>query len=644
MRRRLGSSLLFALLAALITAALAGAAASSAPRITEAGNATFPWRAYVLSLPHGMKLRPGQVTVSENGAEIHGLSITPVGASEKRQFGVAMLIDASTSMRGNPEEAAFGAARAFTARRKPNQQIAVVTYNVTPSIALPFTADEASINTALSKQPRFVYGTHIYDAVMRSIDLLKEAHLAPGTIVLLSDGQEARAHQDTASHATEADAAAAARKAHVRVFTVGLPSRLANLGALKQLAQDTGGRYIKASSLASLRSIYNELGSELASEYVIRYQSLAGPGKHITVRAQVEGLASVAKIAYDTPKLPTAQPAAAGPYRTPLSSRVWTNRLTLVLVGFMVAALVGVAAAAVVVGPRQGTVRQRMAEFVSVPSAMRDSNRRPTAQVTRKMLEGTNSLLREATWWQKFRWELEVAAIGMPAEQIVVLSLIGSIVSLAVVKFAFHSTLFALAIAVAIPFGVRAYLKRQLSRRRQQFDEQLPDNLQVLASALRAGHSFIGALSVVVNDAPEPARSEFQRVVADEQLGVPVDQALHVVVERMENRDLEQVSLVAALQHQTGGNTAEVLDQVTDTIRERFELRRTVRTLTAQGRMSRWVLTLLPIFLFLVINLINPGYVGILYHSVGGKVLLVLAGIAVTAGSLVIKRIVNIKV
>ena len=125
---------------------------------------------------------------------------------------------------------------------------------------------------------------------------------------------------------------------------------------------------------------------------------------------------------------------------------------------------------------------------------------------------------------------------------------------------------------------------------------------------------------------------------------MPVDQALHVVVERMENRDLEQVALVAALQHETGGNTAEVLDSVTDTIRERFELRRTVRTLTAQGRMSRWVLTLLPLFLFLVINLINPSYASILYHSTVGKALLVLAAIAVTAGSFVIKRIVNIKV
>jgi tight adherence protein B len=166
----------------------------------------------------------------------------------------------------------------------------------------------------------------------------------------------------------------------------------------------------------------------------------------------------------------------------------------------------------------------------------------------------------------------------------------------------------------------------------------------VLASAMRAGHSFIGALSVVVEDAPEPSRSEFRRVVADEQLGVPLEDALHVVVERMESRELEQVALVAAVQRQSGGNTAEVLDRVTDTIRERFELRRTVQTLTAQGRLSRWIVSALPLFLLLVITLINPGYMNVLYDSGGGRIALVFAGVMVVSGSLVIKRIVNIKV
>jgi tight adherence protein B len=199
-------------------------------------------------------------------------------------------------------------------------------------------------------------------------------------------------------------------------------------------------------------------------------------------------------------------------------------------------------------------------------------------------------------------------------------------------------------IALLIPFTVRWFLKRKLTRRRKQFSEQLPDNLQVLSSALRAGHSFVGALSAVVDDSPSPSREEFRRVIADEQLGVPLQDALDVVARRMDNRDLEQVSIVASLQRETGGNTAEVLDRVTDTIRERFELRRLVKTLTAQGRMSRWVVTALPLVLLGIITLINPNYMDPLYHTSTGRALLVAAGFFVVLGSVVIGRIVNIKV
>jgi tight adherence protein B len=613
--------------------------------VTEAAGNGFPSRSYILTLPHGMELKPGAVRVFENGRSVADLAVTPAGESTSRQFGAVLVIDASTSMEGTPERAAFAAARAFAAQRKGQEQLAVVTYNVEPTAVLPFTTEQAAIDQALSKQPPFQFGTHIYDAVTHSLELLRQAHISAGTIVVLSDGQEHRGAGDTANHESEASAAAAARAAHVRVFAVGLTSRVSKLDALRKLARDTGGRYIETSSIGRLRGIYKELGSSFASEYLLRYRSLAGPGKHIEVTFHVDGLRAVARAEYETPKLAVAKRAGpTPPYKASVVDRILSSTFTMTIIGLIAAGLIGLGVTSVLSGPKKGTVRRRLAEFVAMPAAVRDGSRRPTAQLTEKMLEGTDTALRGSSRWRRFRWELEIAKVTMPPEQIVVLTAVGSLLALLMVNFVIGSLLVGIIIAVVIPFGVRSLLKHKLARQRKLFSEQLPDNLQVLASALRAGHSFIGALSVVVNDAPEPARSEFQRVVADEQLGVPIDEALHVVVERMESAELEQVALVAALQRETGGNTAEVLDRVTDTIRERFELRRTVQTLTAQGRMSRWVLTALPLFLLLAITLINPGYMNVMYDSVVGRVLLVLAGISVVCGSLVIKRIVNIKV
>ncbi len=642
MRRRFLVTGLVALvgLAATLTAMGAGERA----RLTEAAGSGFPSRSYILSLPHGMKLKPGSVQAFENGTSVSDLVVTPVSESTTQQFGVVLAIDASTSMEGKPEQAAFSAARAFAAERKGQEQLALVTYNVTPTVALAFTTDQAKIDEALAKQPAFLFGTHIYDAVSHSLKLIRDAQIKAGTMILLSDGQEHRAPGDSAKHETLEGAAAAARSAHVRIFAVGLRSRLSKLQALKKLARDTGGRYIETTSITQLQKIYRQLGSSLASEYLLRYASVAGPDKHIRVTVRVDGLSTAAATEYRTPSLPVATKGATPPYKPSKFSRFSKATMTMSLVALLIAGLIGVGVYVLMSGPQKGTVRRRMSEFVSVPTAMRDSSRRPTAQITEKMLEGTDSMLRASGWWQKFKWENEIAKVSMPPEQIMVLTGVGSFLALLLIKFVSGSLLLGIIIALAIPFCVRFVLKRQLARQRKLFSEQLPDNLQVLASALRAGHSFIGALSVVVNDAPEPARSEFQRVVADEQLGVPIDDALRVVVERMQSRELEQVALVGALQRETGGNTAEVLDQVTDTIRERFELQRTVQTLTAQGRMSRWVLTALPIFLLFAITLINPGYMSVMYESTGGKAALVLSGISVICGSLVIKRIVNIKV
>ena len=633
-------------LSAFVAAAacvMAASAASTPIRITEAGGASFPGRSYVLSLPRAMKLEPGVVSVTENGQDVDSLLVSPAGEKRSQGFGVVLVIDASTSMEGKPEKAAFGAARSFAAQRRGQEQLGVVTYNVAPTVALPLTTDQVKIDEALSKQPSFLFGTHIYDAVGHSLKLLQAANIKAGTLIVLSDGQEHRGSGDTGQHESEEDAAAAARAAHVRVFAVGLKSRLSKLSTLKRLARDTGGRYVETTSINRLRAIYSQLGTSLANEYLIRYRSLAKAGVRVDVRVKVKGVPGVAATAYDTPKLAELVRAPRAPYKISISHRVWTSTITAMVAALIAAGLVGIGAYSLLAGPKRGTVRRRMAEFVSIPLVGRD-RARPTAQLTGKVLDGTESLLRSSSTWHKFKWELQVAQVKMPPEQIIVLTLLASIVSFLFIEYFFGSIVVGILFALAIPFATRSLIKRDLAKKRGQFAEQLPDNLQVLASALRAGHSFIGALSVVVNDAPEPARSEFQRVIADEQLGVPVDEALRVVVERMDNRELEQVALVAAMQRESGGNTAEVLDRVTETIRERFELRRNVRTLTAQGRMSRWVLTALPISLFAFISLVNPTYMHVLTESTAGKVLLVMAAISVTAGSLVIKRIVNIKV
>jgi tight adherence protein B len=624
---------LLAAASALVLATTATAQESGAT-LTEVGSPRFPERAFVLTLPEAARLDPSTVRVLENGKPVSDLTVVPASAAGADEFGVVLVIDASNSMRGAAIEGAMEAARSFAAHRNPQQQLAVVTFGGGETdVLLPFTADADRIAAALGETPELRRGTPLYDGVVKGAELLENAQMTAGSLVVLTDGTDSGA--DEGSVATLEQATAAAQKAHARVFTVGLRSRAFNASTLKKMAHQGGGAYAEATSAESLLTVYDKLGAQLAVQHLIRYRSLAGPGVKVQVEVLIEGREGSATASYVTPTLPTKE---SPPYHDSLNATLWQSPVTMVVASLLAAGLV-MGAFLVVFNRRKATLRSRMAGFVSLPA---DEEKRRRTFLTGKMLASAEKSLERTKWWARFKEELEIAQIQVSAVSIVVVT--GAVTAVVMwVLYGLGGLLFA-PIALFIPFTVRWFIKRKLARRRRQFAEQLPDNLQVLSSALRAGHSFVGALSVVVDDSPPPSREEFRRVVADEQLGVPLQDALDEVARRMDNRDLEQVSLVAALQRETGGNTAEVLDRVTETIRERFELRRLVKTLTAQGRMSRWVVSALPVVLLSVITLINPGYMEPLYSTGTGRGLLVASGFFVVMGSIVIGRIVNIKV
>jgi tight adherence protein B len=628
MMRARAALAIVAALSALAATTPSALGAVSGLRLAPVAGARFPDRAFVLSLPSGMSLDQGRVDVRENGDLVSGLSVVPAFAAEKGEFAVVLVIDASDSMRGEAIQGALDAARAFAAQRTESQQVAVVAFNDSSTVLLPLTTSQEAIEGVLGSPPNLSRGTHIYDAVSTAITLLADAKVTAGSVILLSDGA------DTGSRMTEADVAAAARAAHVRIFSVGLRSRQFQRRPLESLAAAVDGDYSEAASSPDLKRIFDQLGVQLASEYLLRYRSAARPHALVHVSVRVEGVEGIATSQYQTPGL-ASEPGS--PFHRAFGELFWQSVAGMLLADVTAAVLIAIALVALV-RPRRRTLRARMAEFVSISQAEREGATSPREAV----LAAAERSFAKTRWWARLKEVLELAGIRVSATQIVLSTVGGALVVMWLLTVLGGSVLYA-PLGLAVPFAVRGLITRKLQRQRDLFADQLPDNLQVLSSALRAGHSLVGALSVLVEDCAEPSRGEFRRVIADEQLGVPLEQALDAVARRMASRDLEQVALVAAVQRDTGGNTAEVLDRVAETVRGRFELRRLVKTLTTQGRMSRWIVSGLPVVLLVLITALNPKYVAPLYTEPLGRALLVVAGVMVVAGSLVIKKIVNIK-
>ena len=576
-----------AALAALVAPALALGQGAN-PTLVPSSSAGFPDRGYLLQLPSSRALTTAQVSVTENGSPVAGLAVVPPGGSRS---GAILLIDASNSMEGAPISGAMVAARAFLAERKNDLPVAVVVFGPDDSVLTDFTTASEELAASVAEQPALAEGTHIYDALVRVSALAEAQGLERTTVVLLSDGT------DIGSDASRGEALESLAEASVRVISVGLSSPQYDPETLQALARRTGGTYVETATPAELEPVFEEIGQQLSSEYEVTYRSLLPPEREAVVEARVVGYAP-ARATYTTPPLDFT---ARGTFERPWIDEAITSPWLMV---FVIVAVLALIAFAIITAldVRNRSLRRRMALYVTVPSE--DESRLRRAEVASMLAEQAQRRVGGQRWWQNFERDVELGGFSLSAVTLAGWTVIGGILGSIAFALALQS-LWGLLIGLIAPVLMRFVVRVRVSRKRAAFGEQLPDNLDVLAGSLRAGHSLIGAMSVMMEGADQPSRTEFRRVIQDEQLGVPIDQALMVMMQRM-------------------------------------EIRRLIRVLTAQGRLAMWILMAMPIALTGFILLINPSHLNPLFERAIGNAFLVAWFVMMVAGYFVIKKIVKI--
>ena len=235
---------------------------------------------------------------------------------------------------------------------------------------------------------------------------------------------------------------------------------------------------------------------------------------------------------------------------------------------------------------------------------------------------------------------------------------LGSIIGVPVLLFILGFFLSALQTPLALLIGMlvgfllpRFWLNRRKNGRLNAFNKQLPDTITLIANALRAGSSFLQAIELVVRESRPPISVEFSRVIREVNLGLPFEQALENMVRRVRSDDLELMATAISIQHQVGGNLAEILDSIAYTIRERIRIKGEIRTLTAQQRLSGYVVGFLPIGLAGFLFIAAPGFMDPMFANPpaiaglpAGVVILLFGGFMMFIGFMLIRRIVDIEV
>jgi tight adherence protein B len=230
---------------------------------------------------------------------------------------------------------------------------------------------------------------------------------------------------------------------------------------------------------------------------------------------------------------------------------------------------------------------------------------------------------------------------------------VGTLVSLAVILFiagtwiaSFRAPSIILALLVGAALGSTpfVYLFAKRWKRLRRFEELLPDTIDLMARALRAGHTITSSIEMVASEGGEPVASEFRRVFEEQNFGLPLREAMLNLADRVPLPDVGFLVTAILVQKETGGNLAEVLDKTAAVIRDRFRLRGQLRVYTAQGRLTGWILATLPFVMFVLLNLANPNYMRILLTDPVGRKLIYVGIVLMITGGWVIRKVIDIKV
>jgi len=617
--------------------------------ITDIGVARYPDMTIVVEIGNVETFDAAEVSVLENGELIPGTIATPISQNPV-PVGIVLAIDTSEVEGGATLDAAKAAAEAFIDNMRPQDLVAIIGFGEEVDLFTGFTSNQAALKFAVA-QLEAAGPSRLYDGVMRAAELYEavggDSTLESNLIVLTRSA-------DGGSEAALEDAVAAVTEQSVRVYAVGLSETAFDSTGIEALA---GERYLETPDPAELATLYTDIQRSLDNRVVLSFTAGEQAPRDVTfeVRYQEASASQVVTVPgfvvnpRSTTTLPPTYQVADTPIGESASPSPGTLRLISVLtMAAAIALLVGI------IGLARGgdTVSRRLSSL---------SGRRFVRPGT-EVAEGESSgFLSRIPFLSRFATQAEEVAqsqgllqpIANMLEQANILWRPGEVVAGAIavaavasilVGFFQGSLLVGVVAFVILVLVIAVGLRLVASREKAKFVEQMPGTLGLLATSLRSGQSFLQALEAVASEAPEPTSREYQRAVAEVRLGRPIGAAIRAIAERMDSEDFGWVVMATDIQREVGGNLAEVLDIVADTMLQRNRLRREVKALSAEGRMSAIVLGGLPVFIFLFLFTSNRSYLEPLVSRTAGWIMIGVAITCMVTAFAWLRKIVNIEV
>ncbi|GGB84973.1 hypothetical protein GCM10011314_25820 [Knoellia flava] len=602
-------------------------------------------------------VEPRSVTATIGGKDTQ-VTVTPAAAKPRTTM---LVIDTSGSMEASGMATVRTAVREFLAAVPQGVKVGVVSFASTSGVDVKPTTDRAVVQRAVDGL-RSRGETALYAGVQDAVKAL--GTVGERSIVLLSDGGDT-VEEQKGGLAREASQLATATtlltQAKVRAEVIAFNSPEANGAVLKQFATAGGGSVVTAGNRGAVAKAFDAAARTLDSQVSISLSRPAGLTgiQPVVVKGLASGAPFTATASLDlgakAPVVPTSDETVAAPavptagIGLPRSAPPPTRFLLPIAVLLLFLGVFVIVVATL--GPvfrsqrkeRVATIeaygmgsRAQMRAVQSSPSSISQSLVDAGEQFMsgRESTSRTMMLLDRADLpWRAGEWfVLRVLAV-------IVGGLVGYVLLLA------RNPWVGLFIGVVLGYVLPALVLRFLARRRaRQFEFVLPDVLMLTATSLASGFSLLQALDAVARDAPEPCAKEFSRALAETRIGADVSDALDHTADRMDSNNMRWATMAIRIQREVGGNLAETLRTTAATLREREGLRRHVRALSAEGRLSAYILISLPIGILLFSMYSNYEYVSLLWTTLYGLIMSVMGVLAMAAGIFWMRNVVKIEV
>ncbi|MFO7960214.1 MAG: VWA domain-containing protein, partial [Nitriliruptoraceae bacterium] len=511
-------------------------------------------------------------SVTENGDAISGLQVEPVLESTQVDLAVVLALDVSGSMAGEPLESMKAAAtETITTLTEQGVAVGLVTFAVEVEVLSEPTLDTGSL-TGLVDALEADGGTALHDAVIEGVAQLADSG-AVNTLVVFADGG------DNESAATLDEAIGVAAEAAVPVTVVAFETEDFNPDSLRPLADETAGGFFTPAEPVDFSAVLADVAEDVASQYVLSYSSGRYETDELDIGVSVAAGGSEAQAQFVVANV--REEFAIGTAAPPPAAEVFDagvfGRPGVLLAALGIAFLAVVLVLLLLFYPRgDRAASQTLRRGVTMVQRGESDGRLEGGTYASSIAQSAIGLVSRAPkpegYDERLQNDIDRAGWNLRAGEFTTLRVVGALLGLVLLWALTGSLLVGIVAAVLVGFVPRLLLTNARSRRQARFMAQLPDTLQLLAGTLKAGYGVLQAIDTVVKEVDDPMASEFQRALTEARLGLPLEDSLNSMADRVGTDDFRWVVVAMNIQRQVGGNLAELLETVAETLRGREQV------------------------------------------------------------------------